>query len=133
MADRLFVYGSLRRDVRNSVFHLIGDEATFVGLGRVCGRLYDLGEYPGLVPSSDRESWVHGELYEVDHPSNTLARLDDYEGCGPRSPRPHAFERVTLEVVQESGALEKAWVYVYRGATLGRRRIVSGDYSDDAG
>lgn len=133
MADRLFVYGTLRRQVRNSVFHLIEGGATFVGHGRVRGRMYDLGEYPGLVPPSDGESWVHGELYDLDDLSNTLARLDDYEGCGPRNPRPHAFERVTLDVLLASGDSETAWVYVYRGAISGRRRVASGDYSNQAG
>ncbi|MGH9197662.1 MAG: gamma-glutamylcyclotransferase family protein, partial [Acidimicrobiia bacterium] len=61
----LFVYGTLRKDIRNSMFHLLAREATFVGGARAQGRLFHLGEYPGLVPSRAPGSWVHGEVYAL--------------------------------------------------------------------
>lgn len=50
MTNLLFVYGTLRKDVRNSMFHLLAREARFVGRARMQGLLFDLGDYPGLVP-----------------------------------------------------------------------------------
>lgn len=128
MTNRLFVYGTLRRDSQHGMFDLLAPQTSFFGRARVQGRLLDLGEYPGLVPSGDPGSWVSGEVYALENPPDTLARLDEYEGCGPDDPEPHEFERVEMEVVLESGARDKAWVYVYRGSTADKREIPSGDY-----
>lgn len=127
MSERLFVYGTLRKGSANSMHHMLGHDAKFVARARTQGRLYDLGEYPGLV-ASDAGTWVHGDVYELGDPSAMLARLDDYEGCGPNDARPHEYERVPCEVVMETGAHEVAWVYVYRGTLAGKREIPSGDF-----
>jgi len=132
MTDRLFVYGTLRKDVRKSMFHLLAGEAKFLGRARAQGRLLNLGEYPGLVPSAGCGSWVHGELYALDDVVRTLARLDEYERCGPNDPEPHEFERIEMEVLVESGTRVAAWVYVYKGSTTDKEEIVSGDYSHEA-
>ena len=132
MTDRLFVYGTLRKDVPNSMFHLLAGEAKFVGRAHAQGRLLNLGEYPGLVPSGGSGSHVHGEVYALDDAARTLARLDEYERCGPSDPEPHEFERVEMEVVLESGKGVSAWVYLYTGSTTGKQEILSGDYSDEA-
>jgi len=135
MLDRLFVYGTLRNDIQKSMFHVLAAEArevTFVGHGRIQGRLFDLGEYPGLVLSGDPARWVHGEVYALDNPSETLSRLDDYEGCGPNDRKPHEFERVERDIVLDSGASDKAWVYSYAGSVANKREILSGDYFKEA-
>ena len=114
------------------MFHMLAQEAhqvTFVGHARIQGRLFDLGEYPGLVLSCDPGLSVRGEVYALTNPLETLSRLDDYEGCGPNDTTPHEFERVERDVVLDSGAISKAWVYAYRGSTANKREIVSGDYS----
>ena len=110
---------------------MLAQESKFVGHARIQGRLIHLGEYPGVVPSGDPARWVHGEVYALDNPSETLSRLDDYEGCGPHDPEPHEFERVEKDVVLESGASDKAWVYIFRGSTAKKREILSGDYSKE--
>ena len=125
MLDRLFVYGTLRKDIRNSRFPVLAMEAgevTFVGYARIQGRLFDLGEYPGLLLPGDPGAWVRGEVYALSNPRDTLARLDDYEGG--------EFERVELDAVLDSGDRSKAWVYAYAGSVTGRREILSGDYVD---
>ncbi len=132
MTRRLFVYGTLRKDGGTEMFHMLAREATFVGRARMQGRLYQLGEYPGLVPSRDPGSWVHGEVYALDNPTETLALLDDYEGCGPNDPQPHEFQRVEHDVVLESGEKDRVWVYVYRGSVSGKQEIMSGDYFKEA-
>ncbi len=37
MAHRLFVYGTLRKDIKNGMFHLLARHARFVGHARVRG------------------------------------------------------------------------------------------------
>ena len=45
----LFVYGTLRDDPAHDMFHVLAANAELIGEATVAGRLYDLGEYPGLV------------------------------------------------------------------------------------
>jgi len=127
MSERLFVYGTLRKDSANSMHRMLERDASFVARARTRGHLYDLGEYPGLV-ASDADTWVYGDVYELADPSATLARLDDYEGCGSNDAKPHEYERVRCEVVMDTGGRETAWVYIYRGTLAGKREIRSGDY-----
>lgn len=91
------------------MFHLLAGAAKFIGRARVRGRLLNLGAYPGLVPSTGAGSCVRGEVYALTAAARTLARLDEYERCGPNDPEPHEFERVEMEVLLESGAGVKAW------------------------
>ena len=151
MIDKLFVYGTLRRDAPNGRSSLLGD-AEFAGYARMAGHLLDLGHFPGFVPVEDPgsrnhesgdASWVHGELYTLRNPGKTLPRLDRYEGCGPDDPEPHLFERVMKPAVHapsgqedaepndepQENAQVDAWTYVYRGPTVGGLRIPSGDYA----
>jgi gamma-glutamylcyclotransferase (GGCT)/AIG2-like uncharacterized protein YtfP len=130
MIRHLFVYGTLRKEARNSMFHLMTSQALLIGPARVRGNLYDLGEYPGLVLVSDRTrtSWVYGDLYELKDVARMLAVLDDYEGWGPDHPCPGEFERILCTVLTEAGRQSKAWAYAYRGSTSDKRLIVSGDY-----
>jgi gamma-glutamylcyclotransferase (GGCT)/AIG2-like uncharacterized protein YtfP len=112
----LFVYGTLRQGSVNRFARLLHDRARFLGVSRMQGRLYNLGRYPGAVPSNVPTDWVRGELFRLDQPAKILAALDAYEG--PQ------FARVPQRVYLASG-LQLAWVYLYQGNPTGTR-IVSG-------
>ncbi|MBC8039707.1 MAG: gamma-glutamylcyclotransferase [Opitutaceae bacterium] len=73
----LFVYGTLKRGCKNHL-HLAGQ--TFIGNVRsIAGyRLYDLGDYPGMVPDPIDTAGVTGEVWSVD--DAVLAYLDEFEG-----------------------------------------------------
>ena len=131
VTQRLFVYGSLRQASSESLLATFANGATFSGRARVRGRLYRLGDYPGLVCTEGDTTWVQGEVFTLDDPPSALSRLDDYEGCGPNHAEPHEFERVELEVTLESGETQLAWVYLYRRPTQPESLIESGDYCDD--
>jgi gamma-glutamylcyclotransferase (GGCT)/AIG2-like uncharacterized protein YtfP len=90
----IFVYGTLRRDPAHEMFHLLAKHARFVGNATVSGRLFDLGEYPGMI-SPDETHEVLGEIYEIDkdHWTDVVARLDKYEGCSSEDPPPHEYRR----------------------------------------
>ena len=129
MTERLFVYGTLRANVAGSMSHLLARQARRDGLARALGQLFDLGRYPGFVPSSQPDAWVHGELFTLDDPSKILPVLDAYEGCSPDDPHPHEFERVQLQVITETGERQLAWTYAYKGPTANKPVIASGDFA----
>jgi gamma-glutamylcyclotransferase (GGCT)/AIG2-like uncharacterized protein YtfP len=128
--DLIWVYGTLRPRVRGSRFDLLDGAVEWLGRARVPGTLYDLGRYPGAVlePATDR--WIIGEVMRLATPSETLAALDAYEGCGPQDPLPHAFERTTGRATLDDGAAVTTWLYPYRGPLAGARLVASGDYAD---
>jgi gamma-glutamylaminecyclotransferase len=73
----VFVYGTLKRGGNNHRY-LAGQK--FVGEARTPPgfRLFDLGEYPGMVAYADDRAGVSGEVWAVD--AGCLARLDVLEG-----------------------------------------------------
>jgi gamma-glutamylaminecyclotransferase len=75
----LFVYGTLKRGCKN---HRHLADQTFVGEARTAPgyRLYDLGDYPGMIADPTDTQGVTGEVWSVD--AAALARLDDFEGVG---------------------------------------------------
>lgn len=77
MKSLLFVYGTLKRGCRNH--HRLATQR-FVGAAHsVAGyRLYDLGDYPGIVPEPTATEGVVGEVWEVDE--ECLRELDRFEG-----------------------------------------------------
>jgi len=74
---RIFVYGTLKRGCKNH-HHLAGQ--TYVGEARTVPgfRLYDLGDYPGMVADPTDLEGVTGELWDVD--AIALVHLDEFEG-----------------------------------------------------
>jgi gamma-glutamylcyclotransferase (GGCT)/AIG2-like uncharacterized protein YtfP len=133
MSNRLFVYGTLRRESRNTQFRILGAKAKFLGRARMRGRLVDLGEYPGLVAAGDASDWVRGEVYALADPDRTLARLDEYEGCVAEPVRSPGFRRVIGEAVLDRGRTMRTWVYVYEGSYSPARVLPSGDYLEPDG
>ncbi|HEV8432416.1 MAG TPA: gamma-glutamylcyclotransferase family protein [Thermoanaerobaculia bacterium] len=127
--ERLFVYGTLRRDPRHEMFHLLAKHARYLGEATVPGRLFDLGEYPGMIWPDERNS-VLGEIYEVeaDHWDDVIHRLDEYEGCGPSDPSPHEYRREVVIARLSDGKAIPAWAYVLNQSPAGMREIQSGDY-----
>lgn len=126
---RLFVYGSLRRDVPGGRPELLGAGAQFLGHGRVRGRLLDLGAYPGLVAPVTRNDQVRGELYELGD-DRAFGRLDAYEDFDPRHPERSLFLRREARVKLDAGQTMTAWAYFYAGPIELGRRISSGDFLD---
>lgn len=73
----LFVYGTLKRGGTN---HRFLSNQTFRGAAHTLPgfRLYDMGDYPGMVPVPGDIEGVLGEVWAVD--ANCLAELDRFEG-----------------------------------------------------
>lgn len=80
----LFVYGSLMSSVSTPMgarerIRLAG-ESRSLGPAKTQGRLYNLGQYPGLAPPTSPDDIVQGELLELFNPAATFLWLDQYEG-----------------------------------------------------
>ena len=116
----LFVYGTLRKQISHPLSHLLVRHGEFLGLAIFQGRLYDLGRYPGVVPSADKTDLVTGEVYRLDEPEKVLRLLDEYEG--PR------FKRTQVNIFFEPDGHLSSWIYLYTRSLAGRRIISGGDY-----
>lgn len=126
----LFVYGSLRPAFRQEMHAFLVHHTDLLGTATFQGRLYDLGLYPGAVPSVHPEDRVTGEVFVVRPGSEGLVFqvLDRYEGCGPYVPGRPEYRREEVDVVLEDGQEVTAWMYVYNYGTEALTLIPSGDY-----
>jgi gamma-glutamylcyclotransferase (GGCT)/AIG2-like uncharacterized protein YtfP len=118
----VFVYGTLRRGGIRAMPSLFPD-STFVDKAKVRGRLYDFGEYPGLL-LDESGSPVAGEVYEVD--DEILNRLDEIE-------TESYYLRKQLEIT--FGESRRAcWVYVFDPEFYSQHTLIeSGDWIEYAG
>ncbi|HWX77871.1 MAG TPA: gamma-glutamylcyclotransferase family protein [Candidatus Acidoferrales bacterium] len=118
--DHLFVYGTLCQRMKHPLSHLLVRHGIFIGQGIFQGKLYDLGRYPGAVPSRKKTDLVTGEIYRLQNPKQVFDILDEYEG--PR------FKRTQVTIFFEEDARLLCWIYIYTHSISGRRIISSGDY-----
>ncbi|MCR6721668.1 MAG: gamma-glutamylcyclotransferase [Chitinophagaceae bacterium] len=124
----LFVYGSLRSGFKSPAYDYITRYFDFVSDGKVRGYLYDLGEYPAALPTTD-DAFIVGELYvardrgQFDY---VIAQLDDYEGVTPEPGETALYNRILSEIETEKGTVS-AWVYWYNGNITDRPIVESGD------
>ena len=126
--EQLFVYGSLRSGFRSPAYEYISRYFHLIGNAKVKGKLFDLGNYPGAVPSSD-ESFITGELYEINDASQfawAIAQLDDYEGIDPSEGEEKLYRRELVDALVNNETIP-AWIYWYNGDVTGRAPISSGD------
>jgi gamma-glutamylcyclotransferase (GGCT)/AIG2-like uncharacterized protein YtfP len=127
MQDRLFVYGTLMRGFDHPMAKQLSRSAEFCGEVRCQGRLYLVKHYPGLVLSDDAGDVVFGELVRLHTPDESLATLDEYEGCGPNVASPQYLRQV-LPVTLGDGTVRQAWTYVYNRLVRKLPRISSGRF-----
>jgi gamma-glutamylcyclotransferase (GGCT)/AIG2-like uncharacterized protein YtfP len=112
--DKLFVYGSLRRDFHNPAHDYISQYFSYFGEGTVNGILYDLGEYPAAIPTSDK-FFIKGELYILKNQNEleyAMEPLDDYEGVNAGEGEIPLYVRKITKVVCDN-YYTNAWIYWY--------------------
>ncbi|MFQ5778596.1 MAG: gamma-glutamylcyclotransferase [Terriglobia bacterium] len=127
-SEKLFVYGTLRRGFPLHAY-LDKKVARYLGKGKICGRLYDLGQFPGAIPSQSPTDEIEGELYELIDASKQLSELDAVEEFDPDRPGKSLFVRQLAEVELETGQKLNAWVYFLPGKPTSGRLVQSGDYA----
>lgn len=126
----LFVYGTLRHGESRAdslEAHDPFEGGKGVVRGSVPGRLLDLGEYPGYVPSSEVTPRVRGEIYTFADLDALFAELDAVEEFTGYEPPTGEYVRALVKV--DLDARERiAWTYVYAGDPNGLPIIASGDW-----
>ena len=123
--DCLFVYGTLRKALNHPRRELLRSQAEFVGSGSFQGKLYDLGNFPGTVPSEEPSDQVRGEIYALHDADRIFRALDEYEG--------DAFRREKVAVRSEDGSKLRCWIYLYHRPVSQARIIPSGDFVNRRG
>lgn len=94
------------------------NEAALLGEAQAKGKLYDIGEYPGLILAEN--SLAKGEIYLLNIDDDTLIEfLDDYEGDEYRR------EKVEIDF---DGSIISCWTYLYIHDTTNKTLIPDGDY-----
>jgi gamma-glutamylcyclotransferase (GGCT)/AIG2-like uncharacterized protein YtfP len=127
-SDCIFVYGTLMSRWRHPKAIRLAAESASLGAATVCGHLYNLGSYPGALPSDNPGDRVHGMVLRLYRPRHSLRWLDDYEGCGKHDAEPHGFKRVITGARLMAGRDVTAWIYQYQGPLDRARRLHSGRY-----
>src|SRR5437899_2650026 len=128
-AEKLFVYGTLRRGFKLHS-ELAKLKARYLGKGRIGGNLFNLGEYPGVVPASSARKGVEGELYELSNAKEHLPVLDRIEEFDPERPSKSLFVRRRATVRMNDGSRVRAWVYFLPRRPARANPIPSGDYAE---
>ncbi len=128
----VFVYGTLRAGEINDIGRAAARHGItaprLIGQGALPGRLYDFGEYPGMVPagmtSTDGAAWVHGDIYAIDEA--LVPVLDAIEEILPDD---DGLFRVRFTQLELAGERYECLYYpVTEPAVAGRPRIASGDW-----
>ena len=129
-SEYLFVYGTLRKDVGKAMSQVLARHARFVGHATFQGKLFDLGTYPGTIPSDNSQDLVYGEVYALEPltRNQVLAMLDEYEGCSVSSETLSEFRREHLMITLDNGRSVFSWIYLYNLTETGTP-IPSGNYS----
>jgi gamma-glutamylcyclotransferase (GGCT)/AIG2-like uncharacterized protein YtfP len=124
----LFVYGTLRRGTGVAQAHWLETVAVHKGGATLAGRLLDLGRYPGLLPATNGDEKVQGELYELPEDGVVLEQLDRYEGCHAEDPEPHEYCRIVCTATDEDGVRVWCWTYLYQGPAEQAKIIPGGNW-----
>lgn len=124
----LFVYGTLRRNIRNKMAYLLAKRAEFISYASYQGKLYSVGNYPGLVPSDRLTDRVQGEVYFLRNQRLLLPHLDKYEECGADFAEPTEYVRKIQRVRLQGVKAIPAWIYLYNWPTDTLELMPSGNF-----
>jgi gamma-glutamylcyclotransferase (GGCT)/AIG2-like uncharacterized protein YtfP len=124
----LLLYGSLGSRV--SMHAELGLDKALQRLGarEIHGSLYDLGEYPGLVPGPGT---VTAELFKI-RDLSVLLRLDKFEEYDHAKIEQSLYRRTTLKLPRHRSRIVNklrgrptidAWIYVYNRPIDGKDKI----------
>jgi gamma-glutamylcyclotransferase (GGCT)/AIG2-like uncharacterized protein YtfP len=127
VSDKLFVYGTLLREIDNPYTHFLRRHGQYGGKGYFFGKLYDIGHYPGAVHDPACNEKVFGDIILLKNKEEVLNRLDAYEGVGEDYLQPNEYIRKVLVVFREKQPLY-CWTYLYNYPPHHLKKISSGNY-----
>lgn len=107
MTEKLFIYGTLRKEAKSHI-----KPSRSLGLDSVQGKIYDINRhYPGFKHGKGK---VIGEVVEIDEANLNL--IDAYEG--------NEYKRVRITTNNKI----EAWIYEYTHDISKSQEIKSGDW-----
>lgn len=127
MNNLIFIYGTLL-DEDNEYAVYLRNHSKLYSHGKIKGKLYDIGEYPGAILADEGNEYIYGSILEISDLENVQPLIDDYEGFGVDQPQPNEFIRVLTQVEAEVGLLN-CWVYLYNLPVTESSQLKSGRYS----
>ena len=114
--DLLFVYGSLRHNSYHPLARRLREQAKWLGIAEFCGRLFEVGTYPGAGPSNEQAHRIFGDIYRLHEPATILPLLDRYAEFCNEFPEPNEFVRELRQVLMNDHPLF-SWIYLYNRST----------------
>lgn len=124
----LFVYGSLRRQIKHPMSNFLQKNAEPVGEATFRGKLYDTGSYPAVLPSADPNDRVWGDLFALRNIETVFSKLDHYEGYDSVNPENSLFIRKKTSVQLENKKEAESWIYIYNRSVDRFNQIERGNY-----
>ncbi len=126
---QIFVYGSLRSGFNSSAYEYISRYFQLVAPAKVRGLLFDMGEYPAALPTTE-DHFIIGELYAIKEEEEfawALEQLDEYEGINESAEESTvSYRRALVEVITEAGNTT-AWIYWFNSPVQNKPIIASGN------
>lgn len=128
--NKIFVYGTLMDGFLQKVLPDANIYIKKKRKGKINARLFDVGKYPAAKETTVKTKIVYGQIYEFNpaYINDILVKLDDYEEYNPARKAKSLYIRKLTPVMNEDGAISKAWVYWYNQPLNRMREIQTGDY-----
>lgn len=130
MRDYLFIYGTLLPEYAPNEIADTVRRLSYVGPAYVHGRLYDLGEYPGVILDASSQTKISGHLFRLPQDQSVLKSLDSYEEFEPGNLEESLFVRKQTTVTLDEGRAIQCWIYVYNRDPGAAPLVLSGDYTN---
>lgn len=126
----LFIYGTLMKELRSNLFFDFENYLSFIGKAYYYGKLFEIRDYPGVIPSSNKKDKVYGEVYEIIDMNFVENHLDEYEGYGLKFAGQEEYIRTMVYVHMKNYSRKRCWIYLYNRPIHHYQRIIDGKYDD---
>lgn len=131
MLTKLFVYGSLMKDMYNH--HYLEGVSEYIGKGYVKGKLYKIKDkkYPAII--LDENEYTLGEIYDI---KVDFTKIDELESYNPNDLYNNEYNREIIEVYDENyNIIDKAYIYIYNIQNEARKnklglKIIGNDFKN---
>ena len=120
----IFVYGKLMLNHPGYQNLGIAPLLKFISKASCNGRLYDIGNYPGLILEGD--TIVQGELFEI-LDKRVFQIMDEFEEYFEQDIENSDYIRKQITLVEPQ---ETAWVYEYRRSLEGKSHLEHGCWGE---
>jgi gamma-glutamylcyclotransferase (GGCT)/AIG2-like uncharacterized protein YtfP len=111
--NKIFVYGTLKEGGYFDNNRLVKNRDSVTKAHIENFKLLDLGAFPGIVPSENKNLKVHGEIHEFKDINNALELIDKIEGYDETNKEDSLYVRKTANALDDNGNKVKVFVYVF--------------------